>query len=57
MASRRKKGQKVAEKAALAEMAKATIEAALAEMAETTIVASFLQRLTRERVYQKPYHV
>ena len=33
--------------AALAEMAKATIEAALAEMAETTIVASFLQRLTR----------
>ena len=40
-----------AEKAALAEMAKATIEAALAKMAETTIVASFLQRLTRERVH------
>ena len=51
MASRRKKGWRAAEKAALAEMAKATIEAALAEMAEATIVASFLQRLTRERVH------
>ena len=51
MSSRRKKGRMVAEKAALAEMAKATIEAALAEMAKATIVASFLQRLTRERVH------
>ena len=51
MAFRRKKGQRAAEKAALAEMAEATIEAVLTEMAETTIVASFLQRLTRERVH------